>query len=191
MAARTLWLLFHRRCFLDRMLQEVDKLQAFCRRHDYHPALRLNGTSDRPWESRKYGRLLQAILYTFPQAQIYDYTKHFVRATAAYRQSRGVAPYHVTFSYSGSNWRSCRRLLDEGVNVAVPFAGPLPQQWRGYQVHDGDRHDLRFLDPTPRVVALRFKTVLDGKGSTVKLADVSDFVVTEQADYDRSPTIAA
>jgi len=181
MAARTLFLLFHQELFAQRLLLETERLQAFCTRHGFRLGLRLNGTSDRPFESRKYGRLLQAILASFPDVVLYDYTKHFPRATAAYRRSHGIGPYHITFSYSGKNWHHCQTLLRQGVNAAVTFAGPLPKKWRRYRVHNGDLHDLRFLDPKPRIVALRFKTVLDGRGGTVKPADARGFVVAQAA----------
>jgi hypothetical protein len=177
MAARTLYLLFHKELFIERLFEEVEALERFCARHGMRLALRLNGTSDRPWESVRYGRVIQAITEGFPKVRLYDYTKHFMRATPRYRAYHGIERYHLTFSFSGSNWPQCQKLLQEKINVAVPFARTMPTHFRRYRVHDGDRHDLRFLDPTPRVVGLRFKTVLDGYGSTVQAADIPHFAI--------------
>lgn len=177
MAARTLFLLFHQGCFIERLLLELESLQRFCSRHKLRLALRLNGTSDRPFESRKYGHLIQLIMESFPGVRLYDYTKHFIRATPSYREHHGITSYHLTFSFSGSNWTLCQRLLQERINVAVPFATAFPRHFRRYRVHDGDAHDLRFLDPSPRVVGLRFKAVLNGQGGTVRPTDIPQFAI--------------
>lgn len=177
MAARTLYLVFHQELFLRRLLFEIEELYRFSSAFDMKLALRLNGTSDRPWESRKYGQLIQSIQDSFPMVQLYDYTKHFMRATSKYRAHHGISAYHVTFSYSGSNWPLCQKLLRARINVAVPFVESLPAHFRRFRVHDGDRHDLRFLDPAPRVIGLRFKTVLDGQGGTVRPAQVPEFAI--------------
>jgi len=34
-----------------------------------------------------------------------------------------------------------------GKNVSVVFAGELPTRWHGFTVVDGDKTDLRYLDP--------------------------------------------
>jgi hypothetical protein len=47
--------------------------------------------------------------------------------------------------------------LQHGINVAVVFAGCLPETWHGYRVVDGDRSDLRFLDPQNVIVGLKTK----------------------------------
>lgn len=177
MAARTLYLVFHQELFIERLFIEIESLERFCNRYGMKLALRLNGTSDRPWESARYGKLIPAIMDVFPRVRLYDYTKHFMRATPRYRKYHGIESYHVTFSFSGSNWTQCQKLLQEKINVAVPFARTFPKHFRRYRVHDGDSHDLRFLDPTPRIVGLKFKTVLDGLGSTVQPADIPHFAI--------------
>jgi hypothetical protein len=53
--------------------------------------------------------------------------------------------------------------LDYGVNVAVPFYDKqtlkptIPQEWQGMPVINGDKSDLRFLDPKGVIVALKTK----------------------------------
>jgi hypothetical protein len=56
------------------------------------------------------------------------------------------ANYHLTFSRSESNEADCIKLLDRGVNVAAVFQ-TVPASWQGFNVIDGDKHDLRQLDP--------------------------------------------
>ena len=41
-------------------------------------------------------------------------------------------------------------VLDTGVNMAVVFRDKLPATFRGLRVIDGDKDDLRFLDPQRR-----------------------------------------
>lgn len=60
---------------------------------------------------------------------------------------------HFTFSYSGKNWNFCKLVLDRGGNVAVPFAcKKLPKVYKGYEVINGDEHDLRYMDGKKGVI---------------------------------------
>src|SRR5262249_40163178 len=81
------------------------------------PVVRLNGTSDLPWERLRLndGR---TILQVFAEIQFYDYTKNVERALA---NARGEHPanYHLTFSRSEVNDLDCQRVLAAGGNVAV------------------------------------------------------------------------
>jgi len=124
--------------------------------------VRLNGTSDIPWE-----RL--GIMQEFPAVQFYDYTKSAARALA---HARGEMPanYHLTFSRSEANEADALQVLAAGGNVAVVFdSANYPTTWNGYTVANGDSSDLRFLDAKNVVVALYAK----GKGKQ----DKSGFVV--------------
>ena len=62
--------------------------------------------------------------------------------------------YHVTFSFAGDNEADCREAIAAGGNVAVCFEGAFPQSWFGREVIDGDKSDLRHLDPRNVVVGL-------------------------------------
>lgn len=139
-------------------------LRAECEAHaraaariGYVPAIRIDGSSD-----TGEGALLAPAL---GGVRFYDYTKSEARAL---KHARGEYPpnYHVTYSYSGRNAPECRRVLAAGGNVAAVFDAdprthaPLPPQWWGSRVVDGDADDARFLDPreVPGViVGLRFK----------------------------------
>jgi len=98
----------------------------------------------------------------YPEVQFYDYTKH------KNPELRVRENYHLTFSYSGENLGETLRVLAGGkVNASVVFGvkrgRPLPREWEGYRVIDGDRHDLRFKDRKGVVVGLRAKGVARGK----------------------------
>jgi len=151
MAARirkTQWLHSDRRGFLTQLESDISALVASAKRKKLTPCVRLNGTSDLPW-------LAQHMTCKFPGVQFYDYTK--LPGT----RRRLTPNYHLTFSRSETNDRESMRELAAGTNVAVVFrvkrGGPLPRIWRGHRVIDGDKHDLRFLDPNPVVVGLREK----------------------------------
>ncbi len=106
------------------------------------PAVRLNGFSDLPWE-----RIAPELFADYPDVQFYDYTKVPGRFDLP-------ANYHLTFSRSECNEAHAREALRNGQNVAVVFRDTLPAEFWGYEVISGDDTDLRFLDPSPRVVGL-------------------------------------
>lgn len=120
------------------------------------PVLRLNGTSDLPWD-----QVCPELFGFFGSLgwRFYDYTKSAQRAH--------MQPWDNTFSYSGYNWSACEMLLQSSkARVAMVFdtkrGKPLPTSYRGYTVIDGDKDDLRFLDPTGVIVGLRYKRVPGG-----------------------------
>jgi hypothetical protein len=146
--------------------------------------VRLNGSQDIAWHKIKirgvwaieYPELLphvgKSIVDAFPQLQFVDYTKDPKRFDGTLPRN-----YHLTFSRSEDNEAQCLELLARGVNVAIVFANGLPATWNGFQVIDGDRHDLRHLDPTgPR----GFVVGLSPKGRAAK-RDRSGFVVRSAA----------
>ena len=76
--------------------------------------------------------------------------------------------YWVTASRSETNDAGILECLRRGINCAVVFGSTrgkqhvtLPGIWNGFQVIDGDKTDLRFLDPRGRkhgrVVGLTLK----------------------------------
>lgn len=117
-------------------------------------ALRLNGTSDLDWCGR-FPRLVR-IAHELGVI-LYDYTKR-PDLIATY-----PSWYDLTFSYSGKNEDECRRMLEAGRRVAVVFPDAPPRVFWGHDVVDGDRDDLRFIDPSPCVVALTPKGLARGK----------------------------
>jgi len=92
----------------------------------------------------------------FPEIQFYDYTKIVKRAYAKLPDN-----YHLTLSYSEADMEYAdsvyQAVLDTGINMAVVFRDKLPKTFRGLRVIDGDKDDLRFLDPKGVVVGLKAK----------------------------------
>ena len=80
--------------------------------------------------------------------------------------ARGEYPpnYHLTYSLNEDNYDKAMQVLNEGGNIAVVFRKDLPQTFKGYQVVNGDEHDLRLLDPKNVVVGLKAK----GKAKTIQ-----------------------
>jgi len=137
------------------------------------PTIRLNGTSDLPWEKFKCvrdGVEYRNPMEAFPEVQFYDYTKIPARAI---KWADGQMPsnYHVTFSASEDNESACRMVSMAGGNVAVVF-DTIPDAWYGRVVVDGDKTDLRFLDPAGVVVGLKAKgsAKTDSSGFVRKVA---------------------
>lgn len=120
------------------------------------PAIRLNGTSDIPWE--RHG-----VPQAWPHVVFYDYTKWPARRDLP-------ANYHLTFSFSGHNLAECEAALAAGMNVAVPFR-VAPATWLGYPVVDGDQDDLRFLNKGPCIIALKPKGRLRSQINSPFLGD--------------------
>jgi hypothetical protein len=146
--ARTVFYVEHSEEYWQQLDAEIEKLIARANRLGLIPCIRPNGTSDLP-------KIAQRIARKYPTLQVYDYTKH------KRPWERTLPNYHITFSWSGENLADCMDALEHGINVAVPFhvakGKPLPAEWNGYRVIDGDLTDLRFLDPVGVVVGLRAK----------------------------------
>ena len=148
--------------FLVELVKEAKASMRKADREGFKPAFRLNLTSDVRWETIPVtvdGITYPNIMTAFPQVQWYDYTKHTNRRNIP-------ANYHLTFSRSESNDNKVQEMFDRGFNVAIVFdtkkGDPLPTQYMGRTVIDGDEHDLRFLDPKGVWVGLR------GKGEAKK-----------------------
>jgi hypothetical protein len=109
-------------------------------------------------------RYLDMTLY--PEIQFYDYTKWDPSTR------RISSNYHLTFSRSEHEKpETMFRMLARGFNVAVVF-DKLWDTYHGREVIDGDKTDLRFLDPTGVIVGLT------AKGDAKK--DESGFVIHQE-----------
>lgn len=153
-----------REVFIADLIQDITKFRAYCVKKGITPVVRLNGTSDIHWE--RHG-----IMEQFPDVQFYDYTKDIKRVRKALPDN-----YHLTLSYSEASTRYSDMVLDQmckhqGHNMAVVFRDKdkIPKTYMGFKVVDGDKDDLRFLDPKGVVVALYAK----GKAKQ----DTSGFVI--------------
>ena len=155
--------------FMSDLQDDIDKFTKRCLKNGQQPCVRLNGTTDIMWE--KFG-----IIQDNPLVQFYDYTKIYTRV---YKDL--PSNYHLTLSYSEASMDYAKKInlacADTGVSMAVVFdlrwLGELPDTYLGRQVIDGDKDDLRFLDPTNVVVGLKAKG--DAKH------DTSGFVIRKVA----------
>jgi hypothetical protein len=162
------WFYRDRDSFMAQLVIDVAKFANYCRKRDIQPCIRLNGTTDIRWELILIDG--KNIFERFPDVQWYDYTK------IPNRKVSHLSNYHLTWSYSAANPKY-EQYFDEvirnGMSVAVVFRKPINlKTWRGYKVVDGDKDDLRFLDPKQSIVALyaKGKAKKDQSGFVVDIA---------------------
>jgi hypothetical protein len=129
-------------------------------------AIRLNGTSDidHLYLLERYSGI-DFLDNFYSNLLFYDYTKN-PNHISRYKNTR----YKITFSRSESNEIEAKKILKLGGNIAVVFAGELPEFYLGYPVINGDLTDLRYFDPVNVVIGLK------AKGDAKK--DLSGFVVS-------------
>ena len=158
--------------FMSDLVYSIQALERKAEREGLTPVVRLNGTSDIPWErvpvkdSRKGAA--RNVFELFPNVQFYDYTKW-----PLWKRSNLPLNYDLTFSYSDQTNRSDFIHAAAHSRVAVVFNTPkgheLPAEWNGFPVVDADTTDLRFLEPKGVIAGLR------AKGAARK--DQSGFVI--------------
>lgn len=143
--------LFHdeRDWFMTQLFRDIEALERKAHREGLIPVVRLNGTSDLDWESIRHKGF--SAMEQFSRIQFYDYTK-----TSRIPSNRN---YHLTFSYSSAPKAqlSLKRAVRRGMNIAVVFRGQFPDTFLDREVVDGEKDDLRFLDPAGVVVGLTAK----------------------------------
>jgi hypothetical protein len=170
--------------FFQLLIKDIENLQREAASKGKKAAVRLNGTSDIPWESTPFfmsssvGQDTRHIIFEgFPDVQFYDYTKN------PWRNVSHIPNYHLTFSRSETNDDQLFQAVINGMNIAIVFDGPLPEDYRIYDnnevgnssillnVIDGDETDLRFLDNWSCVVGLKAKgkAKQDSSGFVVKV----------------------
>lgn len=182
---RTRWYFSDRPSFMATLVADIAKLVKLAASLGLEPAIRLNGTSDIPWERvpagvEGFSSHAANVMELFPDVQFYDYTK---------RPNRRDLPsnYRLTFSLAEGNDDAAYWATRAGMNVAavfhkVPASYTLPATrdrsfggvgmgasmthpdglgWVGnvkeFAVINGDTHDLRFLDPAGVIVGLKAK----------------------------------
>lgn len=185
---RTITFVLNKAGYWSQLIRDVEALIRAAERKQLIPCIRLNGTSDQPWE-----RMLikgtgtaydgMTILEAFPNVQFYDYTKTIDRMDT--RNASGVQVpdnYYLLASYSEkmTQWTMEYQLLDRGKNVAVVFrvcqhrgncGCALPESWKGHKVINGDASDVRFEDEQGVIVGLKAKGDArnDTKGFVVRI----------------------
>jgi len=147
--------------FLKQLIREIRNHEIYCSKNGFKPVVRLNTTSDIPWE-------IHGIFDMFPSITFYDYTK-IKKRVIKYLNNMYPKNYHLTFSMHETNYDDCMEVLNKGGNVAMVFRKDLPETYKGFKVVNGDESDLRFLDPINSIVGLK------AKGKAKK--DTTGFVV--------------
>ena len=155
--------------FAAQLIKEVKAAVKSAARKGMRLAIRLNLTSDIPWESLDVqdGKTL---FQMFPEVTWYDYTKGYKRMLN-FLDGKMPANYSLTFSRSESNEKYVHAIRARGGNVAVVFRRSLPASWHGTPVVNGDKNDLRFLDARGVVVGLvdKGKARKDNSGFVVEV----------------------
>ena len=158
---------------MEQLKKEIRAFIIKCKKQKFKPCIRLNGTSDIPFEKFKIEG--KNIFEHFPNVQFYDYTKNHIRMYK-FLDNLFPANYHLTFSRSETNDKESMKVLSMGGNVAMVF-DKVPETYEGYHVIDGDKNDLRPLDERNVIVGLKFKK-LTKKGADNITPFTSNFVIS-------------
>ena len=143
--------------FMTDLVSDIRRAIDWSTYHGYTASFRLNAYSDIRWETIivQDGK---TIFDLFPETTFYDYTK----------LSNRVTPdnYELTYSHYGQ-WDETRKADAKNMNIAMVFEAsgltkikePLPTEWHGKKVIDGDETDLRTRenDGVGVIVGLRSK----------------------------------
>jgi len=135
---KTRWYIQERESFLIQLKKEIKNFVNNCKKKNFIPCIRLNGTSDISWEN-------MGILQEFPQVQFYDYTKVFKRMEM-YCKGQMPSNYHLTYSLNEDNKELAFEVLKMKGNISAVFRKYLPKTYQGYTVINADDTDLRFTD---------------------------------------------
>jgi len=164
--------------FMSWVIAEICLARAKAQKDGFFFSVRLNGTSDIDWQNVKING--QTIFEIFPDILFYDYTKNA-------NKFFNLAPnYHLTYSYTGRNWKLCEVMLKKGHNVAMIFNVKheryLPLSYKGYKVINGDLTDYRIDDAKGIIIGLKWKRIGDRKVEAQVLN--SCFVVNPAIDVE-------
>ncbi len=153
---RTILFYEHRDAFQQRAIKELQSFRRKADRAGVKTAFRPNVLSDIDWQA------LAPWLFEQGIDRVYDYTKVTKRVKTA------RPDYHLTVSRMETTIDADIHETIQWANVAVVFntrkGEPLPSEYLGYPVFDGDITDNRFNDPTGHIVGLREKRT--GKDDT-------------------------
>ena len=185
--AKTKAYMTQRQAFVALIAFEIAALERKATAQGMLAGVRLNATSDIPWEAVGVeidGQKFPNLMTAFPDVSFYDYTKVTKRAVK-FGQGKLPPNYHLTFSRSESNESDCAKVLAAGGNVAAVYSLDLikglnenREKGINFDWHlggvsaptiDGDAHDFRPNDGRGVIVALK------AKGDAKR--DLSGFVI--------------
>lgn len=138
-----------RQKFLGQLKTEIEILERRAIRKNMKLAIRLNGTSDLPFE--RYLIDGKNLMDHFPKVKFYDYTKLDNRITDTLPSN-----YHLTFSRSETNESVITEVIKKAP-VSVVFKNKLPKLYNGFKVINGDLHDMRFKNKSGIIIGLLAK----------------------------------
>jgi hypothetical protein len=155
--AKTQFFYDNRRAFLLSVCADIWSLTRRAEKLGFIPLIRLNGTSDIPYENLIVIDGLN-VFQLFPNTQFYDYTKIPSRNL----EGKTAGNYDLTYSFSAITPKpiSIKGLTNKhNSRVAVVFQkqSDIPQSFREWPVVDGDNSDVRHIEPRNVVVALYAK----------------------------------
>lgn len=155
--AKTQFFYENQRAFLLSVAADIWALIRRAEKLGLIPLIRLNGTSDIPYENLIIVDGLN-IFQLFPDTQFYDYTKIPSRNL----EGKTAGNYDLTYSFSAITPKpiSIKGLTNKhNSRVAVVFQkqSDIPQSFREWPVIDGDNSDVRHIEPKNVVVALYAK----------------------------------
>lgn len=159
-----------RKAYMRDIVRSIELLEAKARREGLLLCVRLNGSTDIAFEGiscERNGVTYRNLFEAFPHIQFVDYTKNHLRFNRKLPSN-----YHLTLSRHEKNEEKALEAVSNGHNIAVVF-DKLPASYRGHTVIDGDKHDLRHLDPRGVIVGLTpkgRKAKKDTSGFVVRLA---------------------
>lgn len=163
--------------FMRWLIAEIKRAQKYAQKNNMSFSVRLNGTSD--INILDFSLDNKNILEIFPNIQFYDYTK----VPSRFYSLSKYKNYDLTFSFNGHNWAICETLLKQGFKVAVVFNGKLPKKYRGYNVVDGNKYDMRYIDKGGQIIGLTYHKVANNyKDGFYKKPDTK-FIVFENDPF--------
>ena len=132
--------------FLNHLDREIKLSYARAKRKGFKYTVRLNGTSDLPYERYKLENGLN-LMQNNPQVQFIDYTKITNRLFQKLPKN-----YSLTYSQAENNLKDVKQVLKTKYNIATVFRKKLPKKWLGRKVINGDISDLRHLEDGKKII---------------------------------------
>jgi len=145
--------------FLNHLDREIKLSYARATRKGFKYTVRLNGTSDLPFERYKLENGLN-LMDNNPQVQFIDYTKVTNRLD---KKNKIPKNYSLTYSQAENNLKDVKQILKTKYNIATVFRKKLPKKWLGRKVINGDLSDLRHLEDGKKIIV-----GLIAKGKAIK-----------------------
>ena len=145
--------------FLNHLDHEIKLSFERAKRKGFKYTVRLNGTSDLPFERYKLENGLN-LMDNNPQVQFIDYTKVTNRLD---KKNKIPKNYSLTYSQAENNLKDVKQILKTKYNIATVFRKKLPKKWLGRKVINGDISDLRHLEDGKKIIV-----GLIAKGKAIK-----------------------